>query len=169
MPYVMSMYTYYVHRDMQTIIETVSKILSGAGLLFAFFFKKGLRPLFGTVERPRTQEKQERHRHMSRKSVWMKRLVSLSSVKSSNCAVKLQKFTDFKSWHCPINYRTPMSRVSLWILSIYAVKVRAVKTYSEHIPDILTFSIGVSVALLDMDVSPFVCVCVCVGRRLALE
>lgn len=93
----MYMYTYYVNRDMQTIIETVSKIFSGAGLLFAFFFKKGLRPLFGTVERPRTQEKQERHRHTSRKSVWMKRLVSLSSVKSSNCAVKLQKFTDFKS------------------------------------------------------------------------
>lgn len=65
-----------------------------------------------------------------------------------------------------------MSRASLWILSIYAVKVRAVKTYSEHIPDILTFSIGVSVALLDMDVSPFVCVCVCgkeTGSRISVH
>ncbi len=35
--------------------------------------------------------------HMSWKSVWMKRLVSLSSVESSYCAVMLQKFADFKS------------------------------------------------------------------------
>lgn len=42
-----------------------------------------------------TQEKTAEH--MSWKSVWMKRLVSLSSVKSSHCAVMLQKFTDFKS------------------------------------------------------------------------
>lgn len=47
---------------------------------------------------------------------------------------------------------------SLWILSIYAVKVRAVKTYSRHIFDVHSFSIEVSVALLDVDVSALVCV-----------
>lgn len=47
---------------------------------------------------------------------------------------------------------------SLWILSIYAVKVRAVKTYSEHIFDALTFSIELSVALLDVDISALICV-----------
>lgn len=46
---------------------------------------------------------------------------------------------------------------SLWILSIYAVKVRAVKTYSRHLFDVRGFSVEVSVVLLDMDVSAFVC------------
>lgn len=63
-----------------------------------------------------------------------------------------RSFTDFKSPDIVPSITGHRCHESRWILSIYAVKVRAVKTYSERVFDGLTFSTELSEALLDADV-----------------
>lgn len=167
MPYVMYMYTYYVNRDMQTIIETVSKILSGAGLLFAFFFKKGLRPLFGTVEWPRTQEKQERHRHMSRKSGWKDLSLfpqsSHQTVQSSCRSLQILKVLTLSHQL----QDTDVTGLSVNTFNICSQSQSSQNIFWAHPWHPHFFHRSVSSSAWHGCIT--ICVCVCVGRRLALE